>query len=149
MDCVNNAVFGRECGDSLKLLTQWRSHERKLLVNHLRSGPKPDIHGNSHFSLFLTCFAGGKTQKNRWKRYLTLVVHGGSITRDIVTSRKLWRHFDRLSWERFVVGLVRLPAVVKLIITLNYHGVFTNELSILDIEMTQAMWIFIHGTLLS
>ena len=44
----------------------------------------------------------------------------------IVTSRKnlLWRHFDRLSWERFQVGHARLPTVVELSLV-NYRELFT------------------------
>ena len=53
-----------------------------------------------------------------------IALHGGSVDKGIVTSRKhiLWRHDDRLSLQRFYFGHVRLIAVQKLRITRYISG---------------------------
>ena len=73
------------------------------------------INYSLYIIVFYTWFSGSETQINRWTPIDRSPVHCCGI----VTSPKhlLWRHFDRLSWKRFQVGHVRLPAVVKLIIT--------------------------------
>ena len=66
---------------------------------------------------------GVKTLRNRWKLPSTdrraSFVYRKSVDYVIVTSRKymLWRHFHRLFSERFYLGHVRFPAVVKSPIT--------------------------------